>query len=230
MNIKIIHSAKKAEEATGLTVVIDVFRAFSVEAYLVSQKAEKIIPVGEKEIAYDFKKRDSNVILIGERMGVKLPDFDYGNSPTQIENVDFSNKIVVHTTSAGTQGLVRSINADEIITGSLVNAHAIVEYIKQNNYQEVSLLCTSWQNPDYEDEDTICANYIKAMLEGKEYDINGEIGKLRTTGGAKFFKEELKEVFPQKDFELCTRLNIFNFVLKYEKISEQYGVIRRIDL
>lgn len=36
MNIKIIHSARNAMDATGLTVVIDVFRAFSVEAYLIS--------------------------------------------------------------------------------------------------------------------------------------------------------------------------------------------------
>lgn len=230
MNIKIIHSARNAMEATGLTVVIDVFRAFSVEAYLINQNAEKIIPVGDKEVAYEFKNKNKDIILVGERNGIMLPDFDYGNSPTQIENIDFSGKTIVHTTSAGTQGLIRSVNADEIITGSLVNAKAIVKYIKDNNYNDVSLLCTSWINPDYEEEDTICANYIKAMLESKDYDINSKVEELRHTGGSKFFNEELKDVFPQKDFELCTRLNIFNFVLKYERLNEQYGQITKIDV
>lgn len=230
MNIKIIHSARNAIEATGLTVVIDVFRAFSVEAYLINQNAEKIIPVGDKEVAYEFKNKNKDIILVGERNGIMLPDFDYGNSPTQIENIDFSGKTIVHTTSAGTQGLIRSVNADEIITGSLVNAKAIVKYIKDNNYNDVSLLCTSWINPDYEEEDTICANYIKAMLESRDYDINSKVEELRHTGGAKFFNEELKDVFPQKDFELCTRLNIFNFVLKYERLNEQYGKITKIEV
>ncbi len=230
MNIKIIHSARNAMDATGLTVVIDVFRAFSVEAYLISQNAQRIIPVGEKEVAYDFKKKNKDIILVGERNGIKLPDFDYGNSPTQIENIDFSGKTIVHTTSAGTQGLIRSINADEIITGSLVNAKAIVKYIKDNRFNDVSLLCTSWQNPDYEEEDTICAKYIKAMLEAKPYDIDSKIEELRHTGGAKFFNEELKDVFPKKDFELCTKLNIFNFVLRYNRIDKEYGQITKIDV
>ena len=40
MNIKILHLLTGAKEATGLTVIIDVFRAFSLEAYLFSQGAE----------------------------------------------------------------------------------------------------------------------------------------------------------------------------------------------
>lgn len=39
-------------------------------------------------------------------------------------------KTVIHTTSAGTQGIVNAVKADKIITGSLINAKAIAEYIK----------------------------------------------------------------------------------------------------
>jgi 2-phosphosulfolactate phosphatase len=41
---------------------------------------------------------------MGERKGKKLPGFDYGNSPTEIQAIDFSGKTVIQTTSAGTQG------------------------------------------------------------------------------------------------------------------------------
>ena len=44
--------------------------------------------------AYDFKAINPDVILIGERHGKILPGFDYGNSPSQLENIDLNNKIV----------------------------------------------------------------------------------------------------------------------------------------
>ena len=37
---------------------IAVFRAFSVEAYLFERGAERIIPVGDKELAYKLKKEN----------------------------------------------------------------------------------------------------------------------------------------------------------------------------
>lgn len=108
MDIKILHMVDGAKEATGVAVIIDVFRAFTVEAYLMSNGADKIIPVGDMQIAYDFKAINPDVILIGERHGKILPGFDYGNSPAQLENIDLNNKIVVHTTSAGTQGIANA--------------------------------------------------------------------------------------------------------------------------
>jgi 2-phosphosulfolactate phosphatase len=80
---------------------------------------------------------------MGERGGKKQEGFDYGNSPTEIENVDFSHKTVIMTTGAGTRGLNMACNASEIITGSFVNAKAVMRYIQQSSYDEVNLLCTA---------------------------------------------------------------------------------------
>ena len=44
MNIRILQLIEGARQARGLTVVIDVFRAYSLEAYLLHRGAEKIIP------------------------------------------------------------------------------------------------------------------------------------------------------------------------------------------
>ena len=133
MEIEVLHMIEGAKKARGIAVIIDVFRAFTVECYVMNNGAEKIIPVGSKELAYELKEKNKDFILTGERKGKILEGFDYGNSPTQVEKVDFTGKTIVHTTSAGTQGLDNAINADEIITGSLVNAKAIVEYIKEKN-------------------------------------------------------------------------------------------------
>lgn len=231
MDIKILHKVEGAKEATGVAVIIDVFRAFTVEAYLMSNGADKIIPVGDMQIAYDFKAINPDVILIGERHGKILPGFDYGNSPSQLENIDLNNKIVVHTTSAGTQGIANAKKADIILTGSLVNAKAIAEYIKMNGYKEVSLVCMGLEATSQTEEDNLCAYYIKSLLEDKPIELFDEIQKLKMTSGAKFFDKNQQDVFPEKDFYLSTEVNKFNFVLKLEK-DKKTGLeyIKKIEL
>ena len=217
MNVRILHMVEGAREATGVAVIIDVFRAFTVEAYLMNNGADRVIPVGDMQIAYDYKKENMDVILVGERHGKILPGFDYGNSPSQLEHEFFDGKTIVHTTSAGTQGIANAINADVILTGSLVNAKAIVDYIKKNNYQDVSLVCMGLEAISQTEEDNLCAYYIKSLLEDNPIELVDEIEKLKVTSGAKFFDKEQQDVFPEKDFYLSTEVNKFNFVLKLEK-------------
>ena len=230
MNIKILQLIEGAKQATGLTVIIDVFRAFTVEAYLVNNGVEKLIPVGDKQIAYDYKEKYKDCILIGERRGIMLEGFDYGNSPTQIEKIDFSGKTVVHTTSSGTQGIANAKNAKEILTGSLVNAKAIAEYIKMQNPEDVSLVCMGNGGESESREDTLCAEYIKSLLEGKDLNLNYEIENLKNIAGKRFFDPKLQDIFPERDFYLATELNKFNFVLKLEKDNEGMNYIKRIDV
>ncbi|MGN1298733.1 MAG: 2-phosphosulfolactate phosphatase [Candidatus Scatovivens sp.] len=228
MEIKIIHDAK---QATGLAVIIDVFRAFTVEPYLINNGVEKLIPVGDKEIAYNLKKKNKEYVLIGERKGIMLPGFDYGNSPSQIKNIDFSKKTAVHTTSCGTQGIVNAINAKEIITGSLVNASAIVRYIKQNKFEDISIVSISKTNKPASPEDELCARYIKSMLEDKPLEnLKEEIENLKFSSGKKFFDSYKNEIFPQEDFYLCTEINKFDFVLKVNKDIEGMLYIEKIEI
>lgn len=228
MNVKIIHDAK---QATGLTIIIDVFRAFTVEPYLIYNGVEKIIPVGEKEIAYNLKEQNREYILIGERNGIKLPGFDFGNSPSQIKNIDFSKKVVIHTTSCGTQGIVNAINANEIIIGSLVNASAIVKYIKQNNFEDISIVSMSRPNEFPSDEDELCAKYIKSMLEGNLLEnLEDEVENLKLTSGKKFFDSSNEEIFPKEDFYLCVEINKFDFVLRVNKDINGMFYIEKIEI
>ena len=226
MKIKIIHDPQKA---TGIAIIIDVFRAFTVEPIIIKNGAEKLIVIGDKEIAYNFKKENSDYILIGERDGKKLPNFDYGNSPSQIEKVDFTNKVIVHTTSCGTQGIVNSMNAKEIITGSLVNISAIVKYIKNRGYNDISIVTLAKPGSDPFEEDKLCAEYIKAKLENKSTDeFKARILNLRYTSGAKFFDNKLQEIYPKEDFYLCIDIDKYDFVLKAKKDEEGYYYMKKI--
>ena len=230
MNIKILHMVEGAKEATGIAVIIDVFRAFTVEAYIMNNGAKKLIPVGDMQIAYDYKEKDSNCVLIGERHGKILPGFDFGNSPSQIKNIDFTGRTVIHTTSAGTQGIDNAKKADEVLTGSLVNAKAIAEYIKQKKPETVSLVCMGLEAKSQTEEDNLCAYYIKSLLEGTTIDLTSEIENLKHTSGAKFFDISQNDVFPEEDFYLSTEVDKYNFVLKVEKDDNGVDCIRKIDL
>ena len=220
MKIKIIHDPKKA---TGIAIIIDVFRAFTVEPIIIKNGAKKLIVIGDKEIAYNLKKENSNYILIGERNGIKLPKFDYWKSPSQIEKVDFTNKVFVHNKSCGTQGIVNSINAKEIITGSLVNISAIVKYIKNRGYDDISIVTLAKPGSDPFEEDKLCAEYIKAKLENKSRILN-----LRYTSGAKFFDNKLQEIYPKEDFYLCIDIDKYDFVLKAKKDEKGYFYMEKI--
>lgn len=230
MNIKILQLIEGARQATGLAVIIDVFRAFTVEAYLVNNNVNKLITVGDMQIAYKYKEKNKDCILIGERHGIMLEGFDYGNSPSQIEKINFSGKTVIHTTSSGTQGIANAKNAKEILTGSLVNAKAIAEYIKMKNLEDVSLVCMGNGGKTEAREDTLCAEYIKSLLEGKNPSLDNEIENLKNIAGKRFFDPKLQKIFPERDFYLSTELNKFNFVLKVEKDDNGMNYIKKINI
>ena len=54
MNIEILQLIEGARKARGLTVIIDVFRAFSVECYAMAGGAKEILPPNRhKSLALD---------------------------------------------------------------------------------------------------------------------------------------------------------------------------------
>lgn len=229
MEINILQLIEGAKKARGLTVIIDVFRAFSTACYAFSRGVNRIIPVGDLELAYSLKEENMDYILMGERQGKILPGFDFGNSPTHILEADLTAKTVVHTTSAGTQGIVNATQADEIITASFVNAAAVSEYIKVKNPAVVSLVCMG-NACEYEaEEDTLCAQYLKNALEGKPCLKKGEIKEiLQKNAGQRFFDPASQAWAPKTDFQLCTDLDRFNFVLKAIKNIEGYYQLQRV--
>lgn len=233
MNINILHLLEGADQAQGLAVVIDVFRAFSLECYLFSRGVQKIYAVGREKTARELKRQHPEYLMAGERGGVILPGFDYGNSPSQTENADFQNKVLIHTTSAGTQGLVHSCaaGAGEILTGSLVNASAIAAYIKSRDPQQVSLVCMGNSGIALAPEDELCARYIRSLLVGEPLEMGPEILSLvNEPSVAKFFDIRWKDVFPVKDLIMCIEYDRFPFVLKADQCGEDVFEITRVNV
>ena len=221
MDIQILQLIEGAKAARGVTVIIDVFRAFSLEAYMLASGVACIYPIGKADLAYKMKEEHPEYILAGERGGAILPGFDTGNAPSELYKLDLAGKTVVHTTSAGTQGVANATGASEILGAGLVNARATAEYIRSTGCNTVSLVCMGLEAKEPTEEDTLCARYIKAILEGNEseIDMEAEIENLKVTSGAKFFDEKQNHVFPRADFFLCTEVDKFDFAIRYDRES-----------
>lgn len=227
MFINIIENIEGARTAEGLAVIIDVFRACSTACYAFYNGASKIIPVNSINCALKIKKKNQDYILMGEKNGIKPPDFDHGNSPARIENKDFTGKTIIHATGAGTRGFVNARKAKEIISGSFVNAGAVVEYILKKNYPTVTLVAMGIKGKERATEDILCAEYIKNELTGKFNDDEKLISHLKSIPEAqKFFNPEI-EWAPERDFKLCTSLNKFDFILKVHLDSKGQFCLKR---
>lgn len=230
VKINILKGIKNADKACGLTVVIDVFRAYSTACYIFGNNANRIIPVDTVDRAYEIKKSNPQFILCGERQGYKPEGFDFGNSPSEIRNTDFSHKTVILTTTSGTLGLIKAVNATEIITGCFLNLRAVANFILNRRPEGVDLLCTGGFHGNAKDEDYICAQLIVDLLNGRTIDFNRELKQLVKRGYAKhFFNEEFRS-HPKQDFYLCTSPNKFKFVLIAEDYLEGYKQLKKVSL
>ena len=188
---------------------------------------KEIRPIGSVEDAFALHEEMPGSVLIGERHGKKCDGFDFGNSPSTVRPEVVKEKIILHTTSAGTQGIVNATKATEIITGSLVNAKAVAEYIKRKNPEKVSLVCMGNAGVRPAAEDDLCAEYIKSLVEGNELpEFAKRVENLQFHGGEHFFEENRQEIYPKEDFFMCIQYDRFPFVIHVEK-DEKGFVTRR---
>jgi 2-phosphosulfolactate phosphatase len=217
MKIQILEFVEGARLAEGVAVIIDVFRAFSVACYAYDSGATGIIATGSIEEALHLKRTYVNSVLAGERDEMKIKGFDFGNSPTEIIQADLRGKTFIHTTTAGTQGLINATRADTVLTGSFVNAGPVAKYIKRLNPSKVSLVAMGYRASISAEEDLLCAEYIIDHLSETHNVSDHRITSLMNTSGKRFFNPGNEAFSPPSDFFLCTMKDRFNFVLRAEK-------------
>jgi 2-phosphosulfolactate phosphatase len=216
-----------ARAARGIAVVIDVFRAFSLAAYAFAGGARAILPVADIEQARQLKRDDPTRLLLGERHAQPPPDFDGGNSPAQVTRRDVRDRELIHTTHAGTQGLVNALHADEVLTGALVNAAAIVRYIRRRTPAEVTLVRMGQEASKRCMEDDLCAELLTARLHGESYPLASIRDRLRLAEGAsKFFDPACQHYAPRADFDLCLAVDQFDFVLRLDREQTPIRLVR----
>lgn len=219
MHIQILNPEDDVSQLQGIVVVIDVFRAFSTSCYIANKNPKRIIATDSVSRAFSLKEQlGDEAVLVGERQGIKIEGFDYGNSPTEIQESSIKDKTIIHTTTAGTKGLLQQNHIADVICGSFVNAQAIQNYILDQNYQSISLYCTARKRKVIGEEDYYFASYLKNELEKQATDFIQIRKALKIGSGAGFKKGGFA---PESDFDYCMALNSFDFIL--QRIDSVYS-------
>jgi len=228
MQIDVFDHVAGAGEARGIAVVIDVFRAFSVAAYAFDAGAARVLPVAEIEDAKALGQRFPGAVLAGERHARRLPGFDIGNSPTEVRGIGLRGRVLVHTTHAGTQGLVNATGADEVLTGAFVNISAVRRYILARAPQRVSLVRMGHEARERCAEDDLYAECLRLLLLGQPAPLAEVRDRLRGAPAAAKFFDPACDWAPRDDFEYCTDVDRFDFVLRLRRVAGEPVELERI--
>lgn len=158
--------AIKAAERGDLIIVVDVLRCSSTIVTALANGARMIIPAKTLREARKMRVENPDYLLGGERGGLRPRGFDLGNSPLEYTPEKVFGKIIMLTTTSGTQALVYSRVAKWVLVGSLLNARAVAEKaisIADSEGINISII-QSGTNGKFSLEDFLGAGAIISML------------------------------------------------------------------
>jgi 2-phosphosulfolactate phosphatase len=209
--------ARGAEEAEGLAVIIDVFRAFSCEPLFFYFGAGRVIMESDPVRAVALKRENPEFVLVGEINEVPIEGADLGNSPTHIIQKGasyFRDKTVIHRTTAGVTGATAAFKrADKVVLGSFVTAKAIAGYIETRRPDLVTLVAMGTRAETPAPEDEACADYLEHLLTGRQYDPVQAFQEVVFQSTAQKFISGAKEYLPCEDPIFCLQRDLFDFAL-----------------
>ena len=206
-----------AGEELDTVVVIDVIRAFTTTAFAFEANAIRIILVSEAEEAFSLKSQYPNALLMGELKGSPIDGFDLGNSPSALVGKNLSGKVLIHRTSAGTQGVTKSASAKTIYVTGLCNARTTTLQILEKPPESITFVETGIFGDGWGEEDIACGDYIHSILIDHPINLAQIVDRVRATKSAKLFNGDNPSLFPPEDVELFLDIDRFDFVMTIEK-------------
>ena len=217
MEVRVGSLVRDAQEAEGTVIIIDVFRAFTTAAIAFDRGASRITLVAEIEEALELQQKGIGDVLMGEVDGERPEGFDYGNSPYEVSQVNFTGKSVVQSTRAGTVGVAAAGHAESIYLGSFAVADATVKAILRDQPSVVSIIGMGNQGRSRADEDEHCALYLRNLLEGRNPDPDAVRTLVMAGGDTQKFFDESKPQYHPKDVELALQISKYHFAMKVTK-------------
>lgn len=207
-----------------VAVIIDVLRASSTITVAIANGAKGVIPVGSMGDASQIASKigSTNFLLCGEKDGIKIQDFDLGNSPLEYAEDVVKDKTVVLTTTNGTKAIQQAQLASDIYIASFLNAVTVVNTLKEyHSGDDIVLICSGWKGR-ISIEDTLCAGYLIYELFGDV--INEDIKDGAKVALASYYEcknnlsealarsnhaKRLRDIIENDDIAYCSQINIF---------------------
>jgi 2-phosphosulfolactate phosphatase len=141
-------------------VVVDILRATSCMTTAFAHGIKSIRPFANLDDCLLMKMQ--NHFTAGERNGEKVDGFDLGNSPFEYMDSKLKGQQIAFTTTNGTQAIVKSLGAKEILIGSFLNLTAVANYLKRGT-DNILVVCAGWKGK-VNLEDTLFAGAIVELL------------------------------------------------------------------
>jgi 2-phosphosulfolactate phosphatase len=137
-------------DLTGtVCVVFDVLRATSTIVTALANGAAAVIPVAEIPEALALKHARPELLLGGEREGVRIRadltggvEFDLGNSPREFTRERVQGRTIVLTTTNGSRALRACAAAREVLASSFLNLRATAEHLQARPPANLLLVCS----------------------------------------------------------------------------------------
>ncbi|MHC4877904.1 MAG: 2-phosphosulfolactate phosphatase [Planctomycetota bacterium] len=149
----------------GIAVAIDVLRATTTLVHGFNNGMAAMYPCETIDDAIAYRDQHGPEILLGgERGGEPIDGFDLSNSPHEWNRETVGGRTVAFTTSNGTRALLRSAEADRVVTGSFANMSAVVRFLESSDLP-VHLVCAG-TNGHIATEDVLFAGAVIERLSG----------------------------------------------------------------
>ncbi len=158
---------QSAGDIAPLTVVLDVLRWSTTVLTALHHGAERVEAFATPEQARARAAELGDALLAGERDSHRIPGFDLGNSPLEFTRAAVQGRVVLSTTTNGTQALLAAQRAERVLIGAFVNLGCIVAESRAALVEGrgVTLLCAG-QLGEETLEDSACAGAVVHALRG----------------------------------------------------------------
>lgn len=159
-----------AELANQTAVVIDALRATSTIVEALANGARAVFPQGSIDEAVRLAQNlgRENVLLCGERRGLRIEGFDLGNSPLEFTPERVASKVLVMTTTNGTATLLTAGAARRTLVASFLNLGAVAEALAAGS-DPVTIICAGREGR-FALEDAVCAGALVLRVQ----ELSGE--------------------------------------------------------
>ena len=236
LNVRFLPSLISTEEMAGATVlVIDILRASTTIVHALAAGARFVKPCRVVEDAREFASQHPETVLGGERGGVKIKGFDFGNSPTEYTPTTVRERVVAFTTTNGTKAMMHCHNAGRVLIGSFVNLTAVCRSLDSADH--IELICAGTGN-EITLEDVLFAGAVASQLNQQDTKANDQAAianslwqatKLRIESGESLADsltrglggQNLVKLGLDKDIEIAARIDQFDCVPEYDLATGQ---------
>ncbi len=209
MNIYEVSGRTEAERVSGTAILVDIFRATTTVSVALKKGVQYVVPFLRIRDAKRFSRENGNVVTIGERFGIKIPGFDFNNSPSDLMAADLEGKIAALTTTNGTRAL-NNLKTEKILASSFLNHSATLNVIKDE--EEVWIVRSDRPDGPAE-EDRIYAEFLRESLKGNGPSIEEYAERIRMCKGAR----SLSLLGYSRDVDFSLKLDLVDFPIYYRE-------------